>query len=101
MSIVDTLIEISNESLLNHAEKISLSLIAKEVESKDERIKELEQAVKEWRNKADSELRINADLHTETAHLQERIKELEAALRSVCSRCRHLETVMQALKGGD
>ena len=41
MSISDTLIEISNESLLNHAEKTSLSLIAKEVESKDEQIKEL------------------------------------------------------------
>ena len=41
------------------------------------RIEELEAALKEWRDKADSELDINAGLHTENAHLQNRIKELE------------------------
>ena len=45
-----------------------------------ERIKELELAVKEWRQKADSELDLNAKLHTETAHQAKRIKELEEEL---------------------
>ena len=41
------------------------------------RIEELEAVLKEWRDKADSELDINAGLHTENAHLHNRIKELE------------------------
>jgi len=47
---------------------------------KAERIEELEKAVDEWRTKADSELAINARLHTETAKL----KELEGATRIIC-----------------
>ena len=46
-------------------------------QEKDERIKDLEVSVKEWRDKADSELTINAKLHTETAYQAKRIKELE------------------------
>jgi hypothetical protein len=34
----------------------------------------LAEQIKVWRNKADSELDLNARLHTETAHLQEQIK---------------------------
>jgi len=48
-----------------------------------ERIKELEKAVDEWRTKADSELAINARLHTETANLAKRITELEDGYRQI------------------
>jgi hypothetical protein len=36
--------------------------------------------IKAWRNKADSELDLNARLHTETAHLQEQIKAKDKAI---------------------
>lgn len=42
----------------------------------EKRIIELEKAVKEWRDKADSELAINAKLHTETARLEAENKKL-------------------------
>ena len=48
MSIANTLIEISNESLLNFAEKESLRLIAKQVKAKNKRIKELEELLIEY-----------------------------------------------------
>ena len=38
-----------------------------------ERITDLEKAVEEWRNKADSELDINAKIHTATAGLESEI----------------------------
>ena len=41
------------------------------------RIKALENLFREWREKADAELNINAELHTETAHQDKRIKELK------------------------
>ena len=45
MSISDTLIDISHESSLNKVEKVSLRLIAKEVEKLQKRIKELEAVI--------------------------------------------------------
>jgi len=51
--------------------------VCSERQNLNKRIEELETAVGEWRDKADSELAINAELHTETAHKTEQIKELE------------------------
>lgn len=45
MSIIDTLLDISNESLLNQAEKLSLRLIAKGVRKLQKRIKKLEEVI--------------------------------------------------------
>ena len=50
-----------------------------------ERITDLEKAVKEWRNKADSELDINAKLHTLTAKLQQQVKGYEVEIQEVAN----------------
>ena len=51
------------------------------------RIAELEKAVEEWRNKADSELDINAKLHTLTAKLQQQITGLENDIIIMNDKC--------------
>jgi septal ring factor EnvC (AmiA/AmiB activator) len=65
---------------------------------RDEVRRQAEQ-IKAWRNKADSELDLNARLHTETAHLQEQLAAKEETLREAKARIVQLENDACVLRG--
>ena len=61
-------------NVLNQRFRDAISVQSEQLQADN---KDLAKAVKEWRLKADTELDINAGLHTENAKLQDEIKQLK------------------------